>query len=453
MNINKNDELEVQISAMTNEGQGVARIDGFTVFVANTAVGDVANIKIIKILPNYAIGKLLDIVSPSSFRQDAQCKDYIRCGGCNLRHIKYENELTIKQGFVKDSFERIAKINAPCREIIPSSIQNGYRNKAQFPVGKDINGNIIFGFFAKRSHVIIPLDSCLLQPDEFTKIAQDILQFIKQNKISVYDPITQKGTLRHIYIRKAQLTNEIMVCLVCAKEKIFNIDKLCTSLTQKYSNIKSIVVNVNLTTGNAILGKKCITVFGNDYITDVLCGITVHISAQSFYQINHDQAENLYNKAIEYACLDDTKTLVDMYCGIGTIGLACANKVKKVIGIEIIPDAIENAKANAKLNNITNATFICDDAKNAANDLVNSGENVNVIIVDPPRKGCDSDVIASIVKLSPERIVMVSCNSATAARDCAILEQNNYKVTEYTPLDMFPRTTHVECVIALQRVE
>lgn len=453
MNINKNEIYQIEITGITSEGNGVGKIDNFAIFIPETTIGDIINVRIIKVLKSYAYGKIENIIKPSNKRIEIDCNCYTQCGGCTYRHISYEAELQIKKDLVENNFKRLGGIDISCNEIIGSKKIDEYRNKAQYPVGKDKDGNIISGFYAKRSHRIVNCNKCLLQTNDFEIIKSIILQFLQEFNISIYDENLNKGLIRHIYIRKAEATGEIMVCLVSTKRKIPNIDILINKLLDLKLNIASIILNINNKATNVILGNECITLYGQDEITDIICGIKIKISPLSFYQVNKSQAEVLYQTAINYANLKKDDIVIDLYCGTGTIGLIAASKVKQIIGIEIIPQAIENAKENAKLNNIENARFMCADAKIAANNLVQEGIKPNVVIVDPPRKGLDKGVIDSIIKMSPERLVMVSCNPATAARDVSILNGNGYEVNIVTPVDMFPRTGHVETVVLMSRVD
>ena len=451
MEIIKNEVYELKITGMTSEGSGVGKLDGFAIFVPNTTVDDICQVKIIKLNKSYGFGKLEHIITLSSARINIDCNKFEQCGGCTYRHISYEEELKIKAEIVHNAFLRIGGIDATINPIIPSPIQSHYRNKAQYPVGKNSDGAAISGFYAKRSHRIVSKSDCNLQPAFFADIQQDILSFLNDNHISIYDEVNHKGLVRHIYIRYAQMSNEIMVCLVTTSSIVPKLNLLTTLLSQRYSAIKSIIINVNPDKTNVILGKECITVFGEDYITDIICDIKVKISPLSFYQVNRMQAEVLYRKAIAYAQLRPTDTLLDLYCGTGTIGLSAANQVEHLIGVEIINQAIDNAIQNAQINDINNATFICADAGQAAQQLATEKKMPDVIIVDPPRKGLDIDVIDAIHVMSPSRLVMISCNPTTAARDCKLLVEKGYEVCEITPVDMFSRTTHVESIILLTR--
>ncbi|MBO5725688.1 MAG: 23S rRNA (uracil(1939)-C(5))-methyltransferase RlmD, partial [Clostridia bacterium] len=351
----------------------------------------------------------------------------------------------IKADHVAECFKRIGGIFPEFEPIIGSDSDCRYRNKAQYPVAIE-NGEIRTGFYAPHSHRVIHCPDCLLQPEEFRDILAVFSEYIKMYNISVYDETKNRGLLRHIYIRKGTASGEIMVCAVINGKKLPAEDVLVKMLTEKENAIKSIIINSNTKDTNVILGDKCRTLWGEDCITDILCGLKFRISPLSFYQVNRDMAERLYNKAAEYAECNG-KTVLDLYCGAGTIGLSLANKAKKIIGVEIVPEAIEDAKINAQNNNIENAEFICMDASAAARELAKRGLKPDVVIVDPPRKGCTTELLNTIANdFTPERLVYVSCDSATLARDCAILKSLGYILTEYTPVDMFPATAHIETV-------
>ncbi len=449
----KNDLLEILIDDLTNEGNGVGHIDGMAVFVPNSAIGDRLIIKILKVKKNYAYGKIESIIEPSCDRIQPDCKHFPKCGGCTLRHISYDAELHFKHKRVSDCIRRIGGLNKV--EILPivrSENIDYYRNKSQIPVGKDNKNNIISGFFSLHSHRLIKCDDCKIHPPIFNQISEDILDFIKKYNISTYDEFSHSGILRHIYIRIANSTNQIMVCLVINNNKLPYFDILVKLLCNKYPNIKSIVLNVNTKKTNVILGNKCITIFGNDFITDELCGLKFNISPLSFYQVNRNQAEVLYNIAKELACLNKNDILLDLYCGTGTIGLSMANKVKKLIGIEIIEQAVNDAKKNAVNNNINNAEFICSDADTALASISKREILPNIILVDPPRKGCSLDVINFICKINPEKVIYVSCDPSTLARDLKIFNQNGIMPIKAIPVDMFPRTCHVETVVLLSKI-
>lgn len=446
VNLKKNETYKTVITGMTTEGSGVGRIDGTAVFITNTAVGDVIEAKIIKTSKNYAIGRVENILEPSPDRIEPDCKYFKQCGGCTYRHISYDAECKIKKQRVEDAVKRIGGFeNLKINELVAGPSRNSYRNKAQLPVGKDNNGNLVMGFYAYHSHRIVDSTNCNLQPPVFSEIGEIVRRWAVENNIEPYNEATHKGLLRHLYLRYGESTGEIMVCLVINGNSINNTDSLIKQL-KTISGFKSLQLNINKEKTNVILGKKCITLYGSDFITDILCGLRFNISPLSFYQVNRTQAERLYQTAQNYARLSKDDVLLDLYCGTGTIGLSMAHKVKKLVGVEIIPQAIENAKHNARLNNITNAEFICADAAKAAQQLEKSGLMPTVIIVDPPRKGCDKELIETISHISPKRVVYVSCDSATMARDIKIFNTLGYTPQEVTPVDMFPGTSHVECV-------
>ncbi len=451
MNLKKNEIHQTEITGMTTEGSGVGRINGTAVFITNTAIGDVINTRIIKTSKNYAIGRIEEIITPSPDRTQPDCEYFSQCGGCTYRHITYEAECDIKQQRVKDAVTRIGGFeNLEIKPIIGGNSRNHYRNKAQLPVGVDNKGNLVMGFYAYHSHRIVNSTSCNLQPAVFSQIGEIVREWAVKNKITPYNEQAHTGLLRHLYIRYGEITGEIMVCLVINGNTIPHTEILTENLKQ-IDGFKSLQLNINKEKTNVILGKKCITLYGSDYITDVLCGLKFNISPLSFYQVNRTQAEKLYSIAQQYAQLQPDDVLLDLYCGTGTIGLSMAHKVKQLIGVEVIPQAIENAKRNATLNNINNAEFICGDATKASKDLEARGIKPSVIIVDPPRKGCDKQLIEIISNMSPQRVVYVSCDSATMARDIKIFNEYGYTPQQVTPVDMFPGTSHVECVCSLSR--
>ena len=440
----KNEEYILDIVDVTAEGSGVGRVDGMAVFVPLTTVGDRAKVKILKVKKSYAYGKLISLIKPSKSRIDNDCPVFNQCGGCVYRHISYYAEKSIKQNKVYENIKRIGGVDIKPQPII-ADYPDRYRNKAQYPL--DESGNA--GFYAYHSHRIIPCEDCLLQPRIFTQITECVCDWVRKNDISIYDETTHKGFLRHIYIRKAQVTNEIMVCLVINGDFLPESDMLIDSLLKVDGNIKSVQININKKDTNVILGDICKTICGEDYITDVLCGVKIRLSPLSFYQVNHAMAEKLYEKAREYAN-PKGKNIIDLYCGAGTIGLSMAEDAKSIIGVEIIPEAIEDAKYNAEINGIKNARFICADATDAAYQLVREGVTADTVIVDPPRKGVSAEVIKTIAHdFHPQTVVYVSCDSATLSRDIKIFGENGYRLKEYTPCDLFPRTAHVETVALL----
>lgn len=443
----KNDEIILNITDVTNEGSGVGKYDGMAIFVPLTAVGDTARVKILKVKKTYAFGKVLEILNPSENRIEPDCPVFNKCGGCVYRHINYKAECELKENRVRETIKRIGGVGLDPEAILYGENTDYYRNKAQFPI--DLNGKA--GFYAFHSHRIIPCSDCRLQPKIFGEIIAVCEEWISQNNISVYDEARNEGHLRHLYLRNAQMTNEIMLTFVINGDNLPYLDELIKRITNDFPQVKSIQLNINKKDTNVILGDKCICIYGQEHITDILCGIKVRISPLSFYQVNREMAEVLYNKAKEYAN-PKGKNILDLYCGAGTIGLSMAEDAKNIIGVEIVPEAIEDAKFNAKNNGIDNARFICSDATVAASKLSAEGIKTDVVIVDPPRKGCTEELINTIANdFKPERVVYVSCDVATLARDIKIFESLGYKLTEYTPVDLFPRTAHVETVALLVR--
>lgn len=450
--LNKNDEIEINIDTVSLTGSGVGRYDGMAVFVPASAVGDRLKVHIIKAKKTYAVGRIVQILSPSEDRKTDSCRAFPSCGGCAFRHMSYSSELKLKHDAVRDAFKRIGGIDIEPRDIIGAQSCERYRNKAQYPVRRE-NGELKIGFYAQRSHRVIDCRDCRLAPAEFECILEVFAGWIEEHCISVYDETSGRGLVRHIYIRKAFGTGEIMVCPVVSSDALPYTDELVGALTAAVPEIKSVVLNINSEDTNVILGDRCEVIYGKDHITDVLCGVRVRISPQSFYQVNRAQAHRLYEKAAEYAKPQKDTLLLDLYCGAGTIGLSMADRTGEVIGVETVPQAVEDAKLNARENGITNARFICADAEQAAQKLLEEGRRPDVIILDPPRKGCSDGTLTAAAGMKPDRIVYVSCDPATLARDCERLAQLGYKVKEVTPVDMFPRTAHVECVACLEKAE
>lgn len=450
MPLSKNQEIKLHIDSVSSEGSGVGRYDGQAVFVSGAAVGDELLVHIIKAKKTFAVGKIVEILTPSKDRTEVDCPYFKQCGGCVYRHISYEAEKRIKMQKVKDAFLRIGHIDIPVKEIITANTER-YRNKAEYPVGRTVNG-VQIGFYANRSHRIIDAEDCLLQPAEFAEIVEIIRKWIFENHISVWNSETGEGLLRHIYIRKGFVSGEIMVCLVVNGENIPNEEQLVAEFS-KITGIKSIVLNVNTENTNVILGEKVNVLAGSEKISDTLCGVEIELSSLSFYQVNHDGAEALYKKTAEYAGLSGSETVIDLYCGAGTIGLSMAHKAKKIIGVEIIPEAVEDAKKNAERNGIGNCEFYCADASAAVKMLRDKNIQPDVVLLDPPRKGCSKEVLSCVAEMNPERIVYISCDVSTQSRDCAVLKSLGYEPTEATPVDMFPRTSHVECVAMLTKID
>lgn len=450
MGLRKNDKIALNITAVTAEGSGIGHYEGMAVFVPGAAAGDEITAHIVKVKSNCAFARLDTLHKPSPDREDPACAVFPACGGCAFRHITYKAELRIKQNGVKDALKRIGHIDVEPEPIRAAPQPQRYRNKAQFPVEKK-DGRIKIGFYAPRSHRVIDCRLCLLQPEEFDTVLAVFGRWVEETGVSVYDETTKKGLLRHIYLRRAENTGEIMVCAVVNGDSLPRSGELTRELAEKVPGIKSIVLNINRADTNVILGEQTVTLWGRDFITDELCGLKFRISPLSFYQVNPAGAEILYQKAAEFAGLTGTETVLDLYCGAGTIGLTMAAGAKEIIGVEIVAQAVEDAKTNAQINGIGNARFLCADAAEAAKILANEGTKPDVILLDPPRKGCSPALLHTIAGMAPERIVYVSCNPATLARDCAILSGLGYTVKKAAPVDMFPRTGHVETVVLITK--
>lgn len=450
--LEKNQLFTVKVEDITSEGNGVCRVDGFAVFVPDTAPGDVIRVKIVKVLKSYAYGIIDEIIQPSDDRIENDCPCYKKCGGCVFRHISYKTEYEIKNNIVKNAFRRIGGLAPEFGDFMGAEDIDGYRNKAQYPVAASENGAVC-GFFAPRSHRIVSLTDCRLQPKIFAEILETIMDYIRKRKIPAYSEETNTGIVRHIYLRKGAYSSEIMVCMVVRKDISRQLSGLCRIISEKFPDVKSIVMNLNPDKTNVILGKKCITLFGIDTITDIMCGNRIEISPLSFYQVNTIQAERLYAKALVYADPSENDVIADLYCGAGTIGLSMAKKVRKIIGIEIVPPAVENARKNADENNIINAEFYCGDAGKVFDNLRDKGCRPDIIIIDPPRKGCSPETINAIAKAATKKIVMISCNPATAARDAKLLSEYGYATEKVMGADLFPRTRHVECVVLMSRID
>lgn len=448
-----NDLLKLKIEGMTHDGNGVGKADGFAVFVPFTAIGDEIKARLVKVNKTYAFGRLEELIKPSASRIQNDCPAFQKCGGCSYRHISYEEELAVKRDKVRNAFSKLSGLEVEVFPVLPSENSNYYRNKAQFPIGLNKQRVITAGFYTLRSHNIINIDHCLIQNPVFSEIVSVVKEFIVKNNITVYDEIRHRGLVRNIFIRSGRATGEIMLCLVINGDSLPKSELLIGTVKQRFPDIKSLVLNINKVKTNVILGEKCITLYGKDKIEDILDGLKFNISPLSFYQVNPSQTEVLYHKALELCDLKGTETVLDLYCGIGTITLFLARKAKMVYGAEIVEEAIEDAKENAKINNIKNAEFICGDAEEAAAIFDEKGIKPDIIVVDPPRKGCSEELLNIMAKMNPQKVVYISCDPATLARDVKILTELGYNTDKAFPVDMFPRTPHVECVVLMSRVE
>lgn len=441
----KGDLYTAQITAYTSEGAGIARIDGMAVFVPQAIRGETCEIMILKVEKSFAFAKLIRVLEESPARRKPECEYYPKCGGCTMWHMSYEEELSVKEEHVRSCIERIAKVSAPVLPIIGADDIHRYRNKAQFPVG---NGGVS-GFYRPRSHDIVPSENCIIQSELADKVRASVHKWQKECGVPSYDERSGSGVLRHIYVRNGK--GGALLTLVVTKEPK-NADRLISRVTSECPEVCGIVLNINKKNTNVILGDKYKTVYGAGTLRDTLCGNEFSISPAAFYQVNHEQTEKLYDIATRLALENGAKYILDLYCGIGTITLSLARRAERVIGVEVVPQAIEDAKKNCELNGIGNAEFICADAGEAAETLANRGEKPDAIVVDPPRKGLAPEVIAEIKKMSPETVVYVSCDPATLARDLKVFEEDgSYKVLSVQPVDMFPRTKHCECIVRLCR--
>lgn len=452
--LSKNEEYIVDIVDIGQGGVGIGKYNGFTVFVDGGLINDKIKVRINKSKKNYAVGDIVEIIEESPFRVKRKCSDNLRdCGGCQIQELDYQKQLDIKTNEVKQVISRIGKLDeVVIHNTLGMENPVRYRNKAQFPIQK-VNNNPLIGFYKKKSHDIIPTDKCIIQHEINDKIMKIIKTYINAYKVSVYDEKTHTGVLRHLVTKIGFKTNEVMVVLVSNGRKLPYLKELASVLKENVSGFKTLVVNVNREKTNVILGKENIVIYGDGKINDYIGELVFEISPLSFFQVNPVQTEVLYNKALEYAELKENDTVFDIYCGIGTISLFLAQKAKKVYGIEIVEDAIKDAKINANLNNLDNVEFYVGKAEEVVPKMYKEGKTANVVVVDPPRKGCDEKVLDTIVSMKPDRVVYVSCNPSTLARDLAYLDERGYKCLEVQPVDMFPHTMHVESVAKLEKIK
>ncbi|WP_033580827.1 23S rRNA (uracil(1939)-C(5))-methyltransferase RlmD [Priestia aryabhattai] len=449
--VEKNEYIDVAFEDLTHDGAGVAKVNGFPVFVQNALPGESGQVKVIKVKKGYAFGKLIKHHTISEQRVEAPCPVYKQCGGCQLQHVSYEGQLQFKQKQVKDVMARIGHLpDVPVHSTLGMNDPWRYRNKAQVPVAER-EGGLVAGFYQQRSHDIINMDACLIQQQANDDVVQAVKSICEKHGVSAYQEQKHKGSLRHIMARYGLVTGEIMVVIVTRTAELPNKKRIIEDIIEAVPNVKSIVQNVNSKRTNVILGNQTHVLWGEEYIYDYIGDVKFAISAKSFYQVNPEQTKVLYDKALEYADLTGEETVIDAYCGIGTISLFLAQKAKKVYGVEIVPEAIEDAKRNAELNGIHNAEFAVGEAEVVIPNWYKQGIKADVIVVDPPRKGCDEALLNTIIDMKPKKIVYVSCGPATLARDLAILEKGGYETVEVQPVDMFPHTTHVENVAVLVR--
>lgn len=448
--IKKNEEYIVEILDNGYEGEGIAKINDFVVFIPGAIKGEKVKILTVKVTSSHAFGKILEIIESSNRRnKNIDCSTYKRCGGCNLRHIKYEDTLKIKKEIVQNLVNKTLKAKLDVKDTIGMEDPYNYRNKAQYPIGVNKDGKPIMGVFANRTHEVIEFENCFIQNKESQEIAKFICEYAQNNNISIYNEKTGEGLLRHIVIKVGFKTKEIMCILVINGIEFKEEKNLVDALINKFPNIKTIIKNINQKNTNVILGKDNINLYGDGYIYDKLGDYTFKISPLSFYQVNPIQTEKLYKLALEGADLTEKEIVFDLYCGIGTIGIYMAKKAKKVYGIEIVKQAVEDAKVNCKINNITNSKYYAGDTQELLTELIkNKKIKPDIIVVDPPRKGLDNATVENIIKIKPKKVIYISCNPATLMRDLSKLEET-YNIQEIQPVDMFPFTSHVECVAVL----
>ena len=445
----KNEIYETQVEDYTAEGQGVCRVEGCAVFVPNAILGERYNVRIEKVGKTWAAGKITEVLEKSPHRVNRECPVAKLCGGCDFWHMDYEEECRLKADRVRQCLNRIGRESLENMPILSAPTCYGYRNKAQYPVSSKKN-RAFAGFFRAGTHQVVENDRCLILPEDTDKVKGIVIDYVNHFRISAYDEATEKGLLRHIYVRRGTVSGQVLVCLVVNGRKLPHHEVLVEKL-KAVPGFTTLVLAVNTRPGNAILGNEFITLYGPGYIEDTLCGLTFRLSPRSFYQVNHHQAQRLYEAAIQQAGITKKDLVLDLYCGVGTITLAMAGAAGKVIGVEVIEQAVEDAKQNAVRNGIENAEFFCGDAGKAALELENRGIIPDVVVVDPPRKGLNADTIEALGRMSPRRIVYVSCDPATLARDVALLKEKGHKLISAQAADLFPRCAHVESVVCLSR--
>ena len=445
----KNQIYEATVTDYTAEGQGIAHVEGCAVFLPNAVAGERVRLRIEHPRKTWAAGKIVEILEKSPHRVNRECPVAKLCGGCDFWHMDYEEETRLKAERVKTCLNRLGGENLTEVPILAAPTCYGYRNKAQYPVSSK-KGRAYAGFFRAGTHDVVENQRCLILPEQTDAVKDAVMDYVNQYRVPAYDETTHTGLLRHIYVRRGAVSGQILVCLVCNGEKLPKVDALIARL-KAIPGFTTLVLSVNTKKGNAVLGDKFITLCGPGYIEDTLCGLNFRLSPRSFYQVNHHQAQRLYEAAISQAEITKNDTVLDLYCGVGTITLAMAGAAGKVIGVEVIPQAVEDARDNAKRNGIENAEFFCGDAGAAALELEKNGVKPDVVVVDPPRKGLNADTIEALHRMAPRRIVYVSCDPATLARDVALLKDQGYTLASATAADLFPRCSHVESIVCLRR--
>lgn len=450
--VKKNDRLTVHIEDLTHDGAGVAKVDGYPLFIQGGLPEETAEVHVLKTLKNYGFAKIIDIIEPSLDRVEAPCPIFHQCGGCQLQHLSYEGQLKWKQNMVENVMKRIGKLDVPVHLVKGMTEPWHYRNKAQIPFG--LEGEVpVAGFYKTKSHAIVDTNRCLIQTAEADAILEGLKPKLWALGLTPYDEKTKQGLLRHVVVRKARTTDEVMVVLVTKKRKLAQKEAIIETIRTLVPNVRSIMQNVNGQDTNVIFGNETLPLWGDEVIEDYIGDVRFEISARSFYQVNPIQTEVLYEQALAYADLTGNETVIDAYCGIGTISLFLAKQAKSVMGVEIVPQAIEDAKRNAALNGFANTYFEAGPAEEVIPRWYKEGKTADVLMVDPPRKGCDEALLTTILEQKPKKVVYVSCNPATLARDLRILEDGGYKTKEVQPVDMFPHTAHVEVVALMSRVD
>ena len=447
--LTKNQTYEATVTDYTSEGQGVAHIDGCAVFIPNSIAGEVYKIRIEVAKKNWAAGKIVEIIEKSPHRCNRECPVAKLCGGCDFWHMDYAEETRLKAERVRTCLNRLGGENLEKVDILAAPTCYGYRNKAQYPVSSK-KGRAYAGFFKAGTHEVVENKRCLILPEETDAVKEAVMDYVNQYRITAYDETTHTGLLRHIYVRRGAVSGQILVCLVVNGRKLPRIEELLKRL-ERIEGFTTLVLSVNTKKGNAVLGDEFITLHGPGYIEDTLCGLNFRLSPRSFYQVNHAQAQRLYQAAIAQAEISKNDTVLDLYCGVGTITLCMASAAGRVIGVEVIPQAVEDARDNAKRNGIENAEFFCGDAGQAALELEKQGIKADVVVVDPPRKGLNADTIEALARFAPRRIVYVSCDPATLARDVALLKERGYVLKNALAADLFPKTAHVESIVTMIR--
>lgn len=451
--INKNDRLNVFVEDLTHDGSGVAKVEGYPLFIPGALPGEEVDIHVTKTMKKYGFARLVNVTKASPDRVEPPCHVFSECGGCQMQHLSYEGQLVQKRKTVRDVMDRIAKLpDVPVHPVKGMDNPWRYRNKSQIPFSER-DGDIVSGFYRTRTHHIVDTDVCIIQSEEADELMTALKHELHGLGIEAYDERTHRGMLRHLIVRKGRATGEIMVVLVTNKRKFPQKEAVVALIQRVIPDVTSIMQNINNQKTNVIFGEETICLHGKSFIIDSIGGIDFEISARSFYQINPEQTEVLYGQALEYAQLTGDESVIDAYCGIGTISLFIAQKAKEVYGVEIVPQAIEDAKRNAELNNIDNTYFEAGPAEVIIPKWYADGKRFDVLVVDPPRKGCDEELLKTILEYKPNRIVYVSCNPGTLARDLRILEDGGYRTQEVQPVDMFPHSSHVECVVLMSRID